>query len=99
MDRFKRCFSDLHFGKGLSIYESMPEKHCKNNQWIMKPAALNQGRGIQLFSKIRDIVNFMNEQPVDSQWVVQKYIERPILYKKRKFDIRMWSIVHILDNP
>jgi hypothetical protein len=46
MRNFKKCFSDLHIGKGLSLYENVPEKHCKNNQWIMKPAALNQGRGI-----------------------------------------------------
>jgi hypothetical protein len=31
MNRFKKCFSDLHIGKGLSMYESVPEKHCKNN--------------------------------------------------------------------
>lgn len=99
MMRFKKCFSDLHIGKGLSLNSNIPEKHCKNNQWILKPAALNQGRGIGLFSKIRDIVNFLGEQPPDSQWVVQKYIERPLLYRKRKFDVRMWALVHIQDNP
>jgi hypothetical protein len=31
MNRFKKCFADLHIGKGLSMYESIPEKHCKNN--------------------------------------------------------------------
>lgn len=41
MKNFKKCFSDLHIGKGLSLYENVPEKHCRNNQWILKPAALN----------------------------------------------------------
>jgi hypothetical protein len=41
MVKFKKCFSDLHIGKGLSMYERVPEKHCRNNQWILKPAALN----------------------------------------------------------
>jgi len=69
-NKFKKRFSDIHIGKGLCIGENVPEKHCKNNQWIMKPAALNQGRGIQMFSKIRDIMNYMHEQASDSQWVV-----------------------------
>jgi hypothetical protein len=61
MSHFKRCFSDLHIGKGLSLFVSVPEKHCLQNQWILKPAALNQGRGIQLFSKIREIVTYVME--------------------------------------
>lgn len=98
MNRFKKRFSEIHIGKGLSKVESIPEKHCKLNQWILKPSSANQGRGIQIFNKIRDIYNFLNEQASDSQWVVQKYIERPLLYKKRKFDIRMWALVHFLDD-
>jgi hypothetical protein len=38
---FKKRFSDIHIGKGLSLTENIPEKHCKNNQWILKPAAMN----------------------------------------------------------
>jgi len=41
MNKFKIRFSDLHIGKGLSQNENVPEKHCKNNQWILKPASLN----------------------------------------------------------
>lgn len=41
MRRFKKRFSDIHIGKGLSLNENLPEKHCLNNQWILKPAAAN----------------------------------------------------------
>lgn len=29
MTYFKQRFTDLHIGKGLSLGENMPEKHCK----------------------------------------------------------------------
>jgi hypothetical protein len=28
------------------------------------------------------------------QFIVQKYIEKPLLFKKRKFDIRQWALIN-----
>ena len=72
--------------------EKLPSKHWTKNVWLVKPAAMNQGRGIEIFHTYSDIVKFIGIQPTYSYWVVQKYLEKPLLYKQRKFDIRVWVI-------
>ena len=79
------------------IIEELEEKHpqtslngCKNI-WIVKPAGLSRGRGIRLFDSLTEIYSYAKAK--DSNWVIQKYIEKPITYKGRKLDIRQWVMV------
>lgn len=47
-----------------------------------------------MFKNLKDITEFIYQKnQKESFWVVQKYIEKPFLYKSRKFDIRMWAVV------
>lgn len=61
------------------------------NIWIMKPSDLSRGRGIQVHNDINKIFNMINEEK--DVYVAQKYIERPLIIHKRKFDIRQWVLV------
>ena len=79
--------------KGFCPKEKMPLKHCINNIWLVKPTNLNQGRGIEIFSELDKIMAFVNSKTHGTAFVVQKYIERPLLYKRRKFDIRIWALI------
>ena len=52
------------------------------NIWIVKPAGLSRGRGIATYNNLVEILDHVDSK--ESQWVVQKYIENPLLMKNRK---------------
>jgi hypothetical protein len=85
-------YTDLQRNNGFSPKERTPQKHCTENYWLVKPANLNQGRGIEIFNSMMEIQKFLSSQAIYSYWVIQKYIEKPMLFKGRKFDIRVWSV-------
>ena len=45
--------------RGGSHKERVPVKHCAQNMWLVKPASLNQGRGIEIFRHMKDIHEFV----------------------------------------
>ncbi|TNM87236.1 hypothetical protein fugu_007466 [Takifugu bimaculatus] len=77
-------------------------KRTLGSTWIMKPAGKSQGKGIFLFRKLKEIMDFKkhitrsDEQRDTSQvenFVAQRYIENPYLINGRKFDLRVYVLV------
>ena len=58
----------------------------------MKPGSASRGRGIIVQKKYYDILKYIKDNP-GAHWVVQKYIENPLIIHKKKFDIRQWVLV------
>ncbi|KAL7860152.1 hypothetical protein SRHO_G00152990 [Serrasalmus rhombeus] len=77
-------------------------KRSPGSTWIMKPVARSQGKGIFLFRKLKDIMEWKKngtrseEQRDEAQvesYVAQHYIENPYLINGRKFDLRVYVLV------
>ncbi|KAG5334689.1 TTL3A glycylase, partial [Acromyrmex charruanus] len=90
----KYILASKHVLKKMRKYWPQIDMDGVMNMWILKPGNKSRGRGIVLMNKLEDVVAKVNPTgKPDTQYVVQKYIERPLLIHHTKFDIRQWFIV------
>lgn len=83
--------SDAEFAIWRRMYDGNAES-TGQRMWLVKPGdKANRGNGIRIYDDAEELA-----ERVDSKercWVIQKYMEAPLLVHRRKFDIRAYCLV------
>lgn len=74
-------------------------KRNPNQMWIVKPPSRAQGRGIFILNKMSQLKKWAQQRWQSSttsskdQYVVSRYVDKPLLIGGKKFDLRMYVLV------
>ena len=96
--RLESCYVTLAALDARSPQCALNGRMCTKNLWIVKPSAKSRGRGIMAFRDIGKLLEYIGVSESQTgqsstMWVVQKYMENPLIVARRKFDIRQWVLV------
>ncbi|OMJ85267.1 hypothetical protein SteCoe_13426 [Stentor coeruleus] len=88
----------LAFNEKFSEFENRKETHPSfQNLWIIKPGEFtNRGQGIKVCKTLQEITSLVSVS--EHTFIIQKYIENPLLIAKRKFDIRCYSLITCING-
>ncbi|CAI2368766.1 unnamed protein product [Moneuplotes crassus] len=101
----KEGLFDAEFSKFEQYYHSLQDKlkdskRKYHNTWIIKPGEnTNRGCGIQYCTDFEDIKRIIGKKVCfpstgsTRSYIIQKYLDNPFLYNKRKFDIRCFILI------
>mmetsp|Transcript_10328 Transcript_10328/g.10270 ORF Transcript_10328/g.10270 Transcript_10328/m.10270 type:complete len:123 (-) Transcript_10328:2534-2902(-) len=60
---YRQFQARYHEIQNLTSYkERTPIKHCEKNMWLIKPAHLNQGKGIEICRNLKEIKSILKSK-------------------------------------
>jgi hypothetical protein len=79
--------------------------HCLHQLWILKPQQSFNQMGISMvYCDAADVASagamrdwLLQALPLDGSWTLQEYVKHPLLYRGRKFDMRVWAVITSID--
>ena len=72
----------------LDAIDLMEERDGK--LWIVKPSLADRAEAISVVTSPEQLVECIERHPDLMQWVVQEYVEKPLLIDDRKFHLRVY---------
>lgn len=98
-DECKKFMMEQHFITKKN-YTKITPKIFGTNIWILKPIKSHSGIGIKIMTNYTQYDNYIKNYNKQNKiqktgWVLAKYIQNPLLFRKRKFHLR----VYFLYNP
>uniref|UniRef100_A0A7S1CF17 C2H2-type domain-containing protein n=1 Tax=Bicosoecida sp. CB-2014 TaxID=1486930 RepID=A0A7S1CF17_9STRA len=70
------------------------------NMWLLKPTSANRGMGIEIVGAVEEARAHLARASKsaaaaggDVSFILQKYLEEPMLVGGRKFDVRIWALL------
>lgn len=85
-------------------FQAFVKRFTKNSWWIIKPGEdANRGHGIKVLNSLDRIKHtiasdFVSGPKQYRTVIIQRYIERPFLVHRRKFDIRVFAVLTYISN-
>ena len=77
---------------GQNSGRSKKYEESSYNVWIIKPGEnSNRGNGINVSNDLKEIHRICQSK-IKHTYIIQKYIENPLLINNRKFDIRCYGL-------
>lgn len=73
-------------------FEEEKERTGKTGLWILKPSLGDKAAGIIILNNLKKLKETVMKDKDLVEWVLQKYVEKPLLVNKKKFHLR----VHVL---
>lgn len=91
----------FHIEKGVEdeSFSLFLRGYKEGSVWIVKPGeGTNRGNGIKVLNDLQEIKETVNGGSGNRTFILQKYIENPLLVNRRKFDIRCYALVTCING-